>query len=606
LSKSVNFPPLLRAALVAFGVALAVRLAFIIDDVHSPYLAHRLIDELDYHDMATRFARGTWPGSEAIFRPPLYPIFLAAMYRVVGDDVLNVRLTQSALGALAAPLTVIIASRVLGSARLALVAGLAVALLGPLVYYDAQLLTASLDVLLVLASVALILRADATNRVVEWLVAGVVVGVAGTNRGAMLLMIPVVAAWALATRAPSSSRADLAKRLSAFAAAAGLVVLPVAWHNARNDERPQIEYAGAAPRAPMNVATASETLGRLARGRYSALGWADGINLYIGNIPTFEGLNRDSNVAHFDWFNDLTGEPWKHGATTAHEHSEWFKAETRSYVWHHPLAWLRLAAHKALEVVNGYEVPRGLSPYAERKSSAVLSALLWSGPLRFPSGLLFPLGLAGAFALRRDRRSALLALVMIAQLFFVVAFFVTSRYRLPALPLAAVLATGFVARTIEDLRQNGARTRAFAGRVVGVLALVIVANAHLEAQSFERSAIEKFDLARELVNDGNGDEALRYARAAIATAPDFGKAHVLVGFLEQSKGDLDAAIAEYRAAIALDPSYPVAHFDLGGALLMHGDASGALASFLEAQRLGYHDPRLEAVIDQARRRATKP
>jgi len=236
----------------------------------------------------------------------------------------------------------------------------------------------------------------------------------------------------------------------------------------------------------------------------------------------------------------------------------------------------------------------------------VLSALLWSGPLRFPSGLLLPLGAAGAFALRRERRAALIALLMIAQLVFVVGFFVTSRYRLPALPLAAVLATGFVARAVEDVREHGARTRAFAGRALGVLALVVVANVPLAAQSFGRSAIEEFDLARELVNDGNGDEALRHARAAIAIAPEFAKAHVLVGFLEQSKGDLDAAIAEYRAAIALDPKYSVAHFDLGGALLMRGDASGALASLLEAQRLGHRDPRLEGVIDQARKRATKP
>ena len=70
-------PPVLAAAIVAFFVALALRLVFVLDAHDSPFLTHRLIDEQDYHGLAQGFLHGQWPGREALFRPPLYPMFLA-------------------------------------------------------------------------------------------------------------------------------------------------------------------------------------------------------------------------------------------------------------------------------------------------------------------------------------------------------------------------------------------------------------------------------------------------------------------------------------------------------------------------------------------------
>lgn len=629
--------PLFIAGLLLFVAALVTRIAFIVDSSDSPFLAHRLIDEQDYDGLARGLLQGRWPGDEAIFRPPLYPAFLAAVYRLCGDDPLTVRLVQVGLGALAAPLTTWIAARALGSLRQAIAAGAIVALCGPLIYYDAQLLAASLDVLLVLGVVALLLHADATQRVGWWALAGTALGLSATNRGSMLLVVPVVVGWAFARREASVSRPALARRLGAFAAAAALVIAPLAWHNARNDERPETSYAAKPGPSPTAVASVPATLARIVTGRYCPLGWADGANLYIGNQPGLVDVNRDAHVAHFDWFNKLITDPWAHGASTAYEHSRWFKGATRDAIAANPARWLGLMLHKMLEVVNGYEVPRGTSPYAEREYSGLLGLLLWDWPLRFPSGLLLPLGLAGAVAARRDRRSLLLGLVMATQLGFVVAFFVTSRYRLPALPLAAILATGLVARGIERLRSAEARTAQKLAGVVAVAALIVVSNLRLEGQSFRRSAIEHYDLADALTREGKGDAAIEHVRAAIAAAPQFSDAHAYLGFLYKESGRIDAAIEELHVALRLAPDSAVAQQNLGGALLVKGDVAGAEAAFRaavaqeprsalacfglgfalatkgdrraalpwleEARRLGYADPRLGAMIEDAARRA---
>ncbi len=412
------------------------------------------------------------------------------------------------------------------------------------------------------------------------------------------------------------------------------MIAPLAWHNARNDERPEASYANKRSPSETAVASVPTTLGRMATGRYSALGWADGVNLYIGNDPALVDVNRDAHVAHFDWFNKLITEPWKHGATTAHEHSRWFRGATRDAI---AARWIGLTLHKVLEVINGYEIPRGTSPYAEREHSGLLGLLLWSGPLRFPSGLLLPLGIAGAVAARRDRRALLLALVMATQLAFVVAFFVTSRYyRLPALPLAAVLATGLVARGIERLRAPRTSSPRWLAGAAAVAALLVVCNLRLDGQSFQRSAIEHYDVADVLARDGKGDAAIEHLRASIAVAPQFSDAHTYLGFLYRESGRIDAAIEELGVALRLAPDSGIAHQNLGGALLAKNDLPGAEAAFRaavaeeprsalacfglgfvlgargdaraalpwleEARRLGYADPRLGAMIDDARRR----
>jgi 4-amino-4-deoxy-L-arabinose transferase-like glycosyltransferase len=633
-------PALVFAALTAFVVALALRLAFVVEAHASPFLDHRLIDEQDYNNLAQGYLHGKWPGAEALFRPPLYPLFLAATYRLVGSDVWTVRLAQGALGSLVAPLTVWVGARVLGSVRLGLAAGLVVAACGTLVYYDVQLLAASLDSLLMIGTVALLLRSEATGRSRDWLLAGAVAGLSAANRGTMLVMVPVLFGWALAKRESPAARRRVLKHLGAFAAAFVFVIAPIAWHNARNDDRPEASYAPAAPVATTAVVSVPATIGRLVLGRCAPLGWASGINLYVGNDPDIAALNDDANVAHFDWFNDLSADPWKDGAKTAHEHADWFKARTRQRIAAHPLRWLGLIGYKVLEVINGYEIPRGTSPYAERVNSRLLGLLLWDGPLRFPSGVLLPLGIAGAWCLRKDRRSLLLGLVMATQLAFVVLVFVTARYRAPAIPLAAVLAIGLVAQAVHRLR---ARTVAWPRESLGAAAvalLVVCANVRLARQSFTRSAIEEYDLADEFVHEGKGDDAIAHVRAAIAIAPQFADAHVYLGFLYGAAGRIDDAIEQYRVALRLTPDnataqnnlgnallarhdlpgaedafraaartkadYAEPRFSLGEMLMVRGDPKGALLWLEEANRLKYPDPRLPPLLAAARQAASNP
>jgi tetratricopeptide (TPR) repeat protein len=158
------------------------------------------------------------------------------------------------------------------------------------------------------------------------------------------------------------------------------------------------------------------------------------------------------------------------------------------------------------------------------------------------------------------------ALVMVTQLAFVVAFFVTSRYRLPALPLAAILATEMASRAISSLRSGRAPTRESLIAAGAVLLLLVGCNWPLGGESFGRSAIEEYDLGDVLAHSGKQDEAARHLRASLAIAPGFADAHVYLGALWSAQGRFEEAIAEYRAALAVDPSNRLARKNLDEAL----------------------------------------
>ena len=100
-----------RPLLGIFLLALLVRVIYILQQRANPQFASPLLDPA-YHDQwAWQLATGTWKPEGPFFRAPLYPIFLAAIYRLVGHDYLAARMVQAIVGALSCVLTYAIGAR---------------------------------------------------------------------------------------------------------------------------------------------------------------------------------------------------------------------------------------------------------------------------------------------------------------------------------------------------------------------------------------------------------------------------------------------------------------------------------------------------------------
>jgi 4-amino-4-deoxy-L-arabinose transferase-like glycosyltransferase len=177
-----------RVALIALLlIGAGVRLAF---TFRAPiFLVH---DSVTYFQSGYDFARGY--GFELAFkRTPLYPVFIAGVVAVVGEDLQALAFVQHMLGLVSIALTYFLA-RVLSGRAAAMVAGLLVALSGPLLLYEHYILAEPLFTALLLAFGLVLVRAVQTGRW-HWLVlSGIVLGLASLSRPvgqAALLAVPV-------------------------------------------------------------------------------------------------------------------------------------------------------------------------------------------------------------------------------------------------------------------------------------------------------------------------------------------------------------------------------------------------------------------------------
>ena len=105
-----------------FVTALAIRLIHLHQIRPIPLFDHLIGDAAGYDDWARQIASGQWLGRDVFYQAPLYPYFLATLYKIVGHSLLGVRIVQSALGAGACVLLAM-AGREFFSPRVGVVAG---------------------------------------------------------------------------------------------------------------------------------------------------------------------------------------------------------------------------------------------------------------------------------------------------------------------------------------------------------------------------------------------------------------------------------------------------------------------------------------------------
>jgi hypothetical protein len=480
-----------------------------------------------------------WHPPAMCYQPPLYSVWLALLMAAGANAVAVMRALQVAMGVASCGLLFVVVRRALGTAT-GVAAGLVLAVYGPLVVAESQILRDGpivLWTLLVLAvtvdTLALVRRGALPPRrwLVRALLAGILLGVQATlHEGAVLLACAVVLCGVAAALARRDRRAA-ATWAAGIALGAGLGYGPML---ARN-------LAVGAPLGPSYFG--------------SALAFA------TANHPDVPGASRHAVLTN--------GLP---------EHPERFAALMREAQGSVPVLaagiardygdrwsdWPRLWLWRAGALCLGRETNENLS-YAY---FALRAPVLRASP---GFRVLLPLALAGVAALPRRRwRILLRGPLGVVALHGVLAAGMISlvhpfgRYRLMLLPLLAPLAGLALVRLWRALRRRRL------GRVAALLALAGVAAAAqsalgrippydrmagLRAAEFIRSAGTYLDrgdttAARREIEEGvkavPGDRTLWTSRA-------------LVEALDRHRtGDFAGAASAYEEALRLSPGDPAA------------------------------------------------
>jgi Flp pilus assembly protein TadD/4-amino-4-deoxy-L-arabinose transferase-like glycosyltransferase len=543
-------------ALIIFAVALTLRLIHVWQIRRSPFFDVLMGDANGYDLWAQRLAAGDWVGADVFYQAPLYPYFLGVVYAIFGRDLLIVRIVQAVIGAASCTLLGMAGARFL-SRRIGLIAGLALALWAPAIFFDGLIQKSVLDMFFVCLGLYLLSAIrNQQSAIRNWIALGATMGALALTRENALVFIGVIAIWAAGSARGFDARSTRwFGTLVPFAAGLAIVLTPVVIRNYAID------------------------------GGFYLTTSQFGSNLYIGNNPgadgTYGSIRFGRGAPEFERVDAKeVAEASVGRALSPSEVSSYWTGRALGYITAQPLDWLQLTGRKILLLVNRTEMLDTESQESYARWSTPIAVLSWVTHF----GVLVPLAGLGMILTWRDRRVRILHALTITYALSVVMFFVFARYRYPLVPFLMLFAAApFDSQSPHFVRQlfaQGQRRRRWLIAATTV-AIAVVANVPMLSPALMQ-AITENNLGTALQEQKRYDEAIRHHQRAIALVPDYAPPYNNLGAALRSSGRVDEAIAQYRKALELRPEYPSASRNLANALLAKGDTTAAMTALRAA------------------------
>lgn len=592
-----------RAILAVILIAGAgLRAAYLVEVLRSPIATVPMVDAEFHHYWARGLATGDWETpygqpdphiqTAPYLRPPGYPFFLAAVYKVFGVGFVWPRVVQMLLGLLSARIAFAIGRRWFGTSAGLLFAA-AMSLHWGFIYFEAELMEPAVLIPLLLGTAWAVGRWGDTGERGFALLGGVLLGLGCTLRPNALLLVPAIAYWMwwvwrakrrvvppevdrprASVRSATSRGASRAAGLSgALLLLLGGVAFPILPVTARN----------------LRVANDLVLISSNA-----------GVNLFIGHNESADGFffSGAGGIPNFGSMYDYdrvvrsverdVGRRMKHS-----EVSRYFARRALSYMWTHPVQTITRTARKLLLLLHPKELSHNNVVAIDRSRSAVLRFL------PFPFAVVLGGAIFGAWCAFRsrggtagvrspaartlsgpaDRVFVLMLIFPVVYLGSFLPFFAASLYRVPAIPFLLLLGALGLSRVGQMVLGRGLREAApqWAG-LVAAIGLVSVPLVPYEPDEGEWH--HKRGIACRRSGDLTG--ALEHLRAAHELDP--GSARVLwtQALVQMEQGRLTESLETWERAASLAPGNADLLTDLGDKLLSLGKPAEAADAYRRA------------------------
>jgi tetratricopeptide (TPR) repeat protein len=620
-SKAPSEALFMRRIAVVFAGALAIRLLHVWLLGRSPFFQALLGDARGYDEWARRIAGGDWIGSDVFYQAPLYPYFVGVVFTLFGHNLLALRIVQAIIGAASCGLLGL-AGRRFFSERVGIVAGWALAVYAPAIFFDALIQKSVLDSFFLTLSLWLTGRLlDGPRDRRSWLGLGLAMGGLSLTRENALVFDAVILGWALIrtrVRLTSSAKATAVKkpdtttaRVQTTAGAAQtqasaeppVVVSGISrtlaskaavtskGGRSKREKAIDRESPESFLRVNERVGFAATFLAGLAivllpvavrnyavAGGFYLTTSQFGPNFYIGNNPradgTYASLRFGRGAPEYERTDatELAEHALRRTLTPAEVSSYW-SDRALDFITGQPGAWLRLMGRKVALLVNATEMVDTEAQESHADWSWILRVGGWFGHF----GVLAPLALAGLVLSWPVRsRLAVLYVMLAAYAASVLMFYVFARYRLPLVPMLLLFAASALATLPSWFRESTTTDRMRV--LVPAALLAILCNWPVLSKPLMK-AITETNLAVALQAEGATDAAATHYRRAIEIQPDYSPAYNNLGVLQRATGDVAGAIATYRRALSLEGDFPDAHYNLANALLAENKPDEAAEHF---------------------------
>jgi tetratricopeptide (TPR) repeat protein len=556
---------------VALAIGAAVRVVYLLQTADSPFFENFMGDAAHFDRWAKAIAGGNILGSEPFFRAPLYPYLLGFFYWLTDRHLVWVHIIQHAIGLLGIWATADLA-RHLWDRRAAVAAALLAALYPVAIFFEGQLLLdhllTTLAPLVLLTTWAAVHSARARTAVV----CGIAIGLFAITRPTILLTMPILLGWVYWQQSEGSTRRTAVGRVALVVLVAVLIILPVALRN------------------------------RMVGGDTVPISSQGGVNFYIGNNPTADGVSASLPPLGTDWTNnDATAlaEAARGSSLKPSAVSGYWLVRGLEFWRDHPSDALRLWGRKCVLFWQSTEFANNLDIYwfTDRWGRV----LRWL-PVSF--GLIVALGAIGWAATARQRPDRLWLLAWsLCYTFAVTLFFIVARFRLPIVPVWIGAAAAGLIWFWDSLRAaKGKALIVGAVAFVTVFSLVRVDWFPIRSDAHQRSflALGNIEMAA-----GRTVDARAAYDSALAVAPGYRGVWLSRGTSFYLEGQLDSAAESYQKELDHHPNYPAARVGLAHIACDRADTATAYHQLEQAlTSRPYHFPsaKLKATLLRAQHR----
>lgn len=530
--------------LILVGVYILLRVIYLWQYGQSQYWGDLTVDARFHLNWARAVAGGSIIGDEVFFRAPFYPYLLAVWHLLFSGNLLTIIIIQNIIGVGSFVFTYYLAQRLFNQ-RTALISALIYLFVFDFVFFESELLLDFLLVFLLPLFFLLVFKAEESERSSLWLISGLVLGMASMTRPTVMILIVIVPIYLLISHRTKPLNQNL-KRVLLGLAGVALVLLPVATRNA---------YVG---------------------GQFNPLPTQGGINFFIGNNPEATGwsaampepLGKDWQYADCKY---LAEKDMNRNLGPREVSSYWF--DRGLDFWRHtPVQAIQLTFKKAWMLIADRDISnnRNISQFRSRIGiSRLFFVSLW---------LLVPLSVLGAvYGLKNNRKTGLVVAFMVFYGAVVILFFVTSRFRLPLLPFAVILA-GFGLQKFIELINSKKISSILSSSILLIIIFTLTQFLPYDID-FSNPNQELFSRANRFLSVGDHESARQMYRKLLEINPDYPQAHLNLATSFVRTGQLDSAVAHYQAELNHNPSSVLAMSSLAEVerLLGNRDVAYSLA-----------------------------
>ena len=383
-----------RELLILLGIlvlGLIVRGLYLCENMSKPDFTAPAVDAGFHNYWARGLAFGNWTPpynnpdplirSTPYLRPPGYPYFLAAVYKLTGTGYLAPRIVQMGLGLLNCWLVFLICRRWF-DLPVAIIGALMMAASWHQVYFEQEFHAVSLFVLFLLAAIYMLCAWMEKQTYALILISGLLLGVSTLIRPTALLFLPVVALWILyVTRRKDCSRKFLPTCLCMLAGCL-ITILPATIRN----------YVVA--------------------GDFVLISSNGGINLFIGNNENANGLCSQelAGLGQFKTCYDYPAivseiEKTEGRKLKASEVSGFFNRKALNYITHNPGTVAALTVKKAALFWGPSEISHNKVIQCEKDASITLSLLPFSFSLIASLSIIGVAGIIAEYRRSKDQNT---------------------------------------------------------------------------------------------------------------------------------------------------------------------------------------------------------